>query len=180
MTYERIIKSKMYSTEFGGEMLVFYRALKKSVGIFFNILNVLLKGNLPPFGCVCILVEQDERYLIVERPEGSLVFPGGFMRWRELSEQTAQREGKEETGLDLRIGDIVGCYTTPSIGFAAMSTITIVHRAEVTGGKLRSSIEGRPYWVDEETLRGRLEKHYFVILDDYRHRGKPSTATNAS
>ena len=48
MTYERIIKSKMYSTEFGGEMLVFYRALKKSVGIFFNILNVLLKATYPP------------------------------------------------------------------------------------------------------------------------------------
>jgi len=159
---------------------VFYRALKKSVGIFFNIFNVLLKGNLPPFGCVCILVEQDERYLIVERPEGSLVFPGGFMRWKELSEQTGQREGKEETGLDLRIGDITGCYTVPSIGFTAMSTVTIVHRAEVVSGELRSSIEGRPYWVDEETLRSRLEGHYSIILSDYIQRRKASKATNAS
>ena len=154
---------------------MFYRILKKSVGIFFNILNVLLKGNLPPFGCVCILVEQDERYLIVERPEGSLVFPGGFMRWKERSEQTAQREGKEETGLDLRIGNIVGCYTTPSTGFTAMSTITIVHRAEVVGGMLCSSIEGRPYWIDEETLRGRLEEHYHIILNDYLHCKKRSS-----
>ncbi len=149
-----------------------YRALKKSVGIFFNILNMLLKGNLPPFGCVCILVEQDGRYLIVERPEGSLVFPGGFMRWKERSEQTARREGKEETGLDLRIGDIVGCYTTPSKGFSAMSTVTVVHRGEVVSGELRSSIEGRPYWVDEETLRNRLEGHYHIILNDYVHNGQ--------
>ncbi len=155
-----------------------YRILKKSVGIFFNILNALLKGNLPPFGCVCILVEQDERYLIVERPEGSLVFPGGFMRWKERSEQTAQREGKEETGLDLRIGNIIGCYTTPSADFAAMSTITIVHRAEVEGGALRSSIEGRPYWVDEETLHSRLEEHYRIILNDYRNRGNQCKTTN--
>ena len=159
---------------------MFYRVLKKSVGIFFNILNVLLKGNLPPFGCVCILVEQDGHYLIVERPEGSLVFPGGFMRWKELSEQTAQREGKEETGLDLRIGGIVGCYTTPAADFAAMSTITIVHRAEVIDGELRSSIEGRPYWVDEETLRNRLEEHYFIILNEYLPREKQYKAINAS
>ncbi len=156
-----------------------YNALKKSVGIFFNILNVLLKGNLPPLGCVCILIEQDGKYLIVERPEGSLVFPGGFMRWKELSEHTARREGKEETGLDLRIGEIVGCYTTPTTGFSAMSTVTIVHRAEVVSGELRSSIEGRPYWIDEETLRNRLEGHYHIILNDYVHRGKQSQATNA-
>ena len=158
----------------------FYQALKKSVGIFFNILNLLLKGNLPPFGCVCIIVEQDERYLVVERPEGSLVFPGGFMRWKERSEQSAQREGKEETGLDLRIGDILGCYTTPSKDFTAMSTISIVHRAEIVGGALKSSIEGRPYWVDEETLRSRLEAHYFIILDDYLPRARRCKATHAS
>ncbi len=159
---------------------MFYRLLKKSVGIFFNMLNVLLKDNLPPFGCVCILVEQDKRYLIVERPKGSLVFPGGFMRWKECSEQTAQREGKEETGLDLHIGGIIGCYTTSSTGFTAMSTITIVHRAEVTGGALRSSIEGHPYWVDEKTLRNRLEGHYHIILDEYLPREKQCNAANAS
>ena len=157
-----------------------YRALKKSVGIFFNVLNVLLKGNLPPFGCVCIVVKQDERYLVVERQEGSLVFPGGFMRWKERSEQTAQREGKEETGLDLRIGEILGCYTTPSTNFAGMSTITIVHHAEVVGGTFQNSIEGTPCWVDEETLRSRLEEHYSVILNDYLPREKQCKATHAS
>jgi len=158
---------------------VLYSVLKKSVGIFFNILNTLLKGNLPPFGCVCIIIEQDERYLVVERPEGSLVFPGGFMRWKERSEQTARREGKEETGLDLRIGDILGCYTIPSTGFTAMSTITVVHRAEIIGGTLKSSIEGHPYWVDEETLRSHLEEDYSIILNDYLPREKQCKATHA-
>jgi len=158
---------------------VLYSVLKKSVGIFFNILNTLLKGNLPPFGCVCIIIEQDERYLVVERPEGSLVFPGGFMRWKERSEQTARREGKEETGLDLHIGDILGCYTIPSTGFTAMSTITVVHRAEIIGGTLKSSIEGHPYWVDEETLRSHLEEDYSIILNDYLPREKQCKATHA-
>jgi ADP-ribose pyrophosphatase YjhB (NUDIX family) len=94
------------------------------------------------------------------------------MRWKERSEQTARREGKEETGLDVRIGEFVGCYTTPSTDFSRMSTITIVHRAEIIGGELRSSIEGRPYWVDEATLRSRLEEHYHIILNNYLHSEK--------
>lgn len=162
----------------GGGISVLYRALKKSVGVFFNILNTAMKGNLPPFGCVCVIVEQDGHYLVVERPEGSLVFPGGFMRWKECSEQTAQREGKEETGLDLRIGNITGCYTTPSVDFTAMSTIIIAHHAEVVGGELYSSIEGRPYWIDAQSLRSRLDGHYHTILSDYLQHKKQGQATN--
>ncbi len=42
---------------------MFYSLLKKLVGIFFNILNILLAGNLPPFGCVCVIVEDQDKYL---------------------------------------------------------------------------------------------------------------------
>ncbi len=157
-----------------------YNLLEISVAIFFNIFNIVLKGNLPPFGTVCVLVEQDGQYLVVEQKDGSVVLPGGFMRWKERSEQTAQREGKEETGLDLRIGDIVACYTTPSIGFTSMSTVTIVHRAEVGDGELRSSIEGRPCWVDEEALRNRSEERYITILNDYQDRDKQQNVTSTN
>ncbi len=89
------------------------------------------------------------------------------MRWNELSAQTAQREGKEETGLDLHIGEIIGSYTTTAESFTTMSTITIVHRGEVIGGELCSSIEGRPYWVDRVMLPGILAKHYQPIIKDF-------------
>ncbi len=146
---------------------MFYRTLKRFVGIFFNMLNLLLHGNLPPLGSVCIIVKQDGRYLVVERLDGSIVFPGGFMRWNEVSEQTAQREGKEETGLDLRIGDLLGCYTTPSTSFSAMSAITIIHRAEVVSGELRGSIEGQPRWVDKAALHDLLPEHAQPIMSVY-------------
>ena len=68
-----------------------YRLLKRSVSIFFNILNFLLAGNLPPFGCVAVVVQDQGRYLVVERPEGGLVFPGGFMRWHEGTQRHALR-----------------------------------------------------------------------------------------
>jgi 8-oxo-dGTP diphosphatase len=146
---------------------MFYQTLKRIVGIFFNMLNLLLHGNLPPLGSVCVIVVQDGRYLVVERLDGSMVFPGGFMRWNEVSEQTAQREGREETGLDLHIGDLIGCYTTPSTSFSTMSAITIIHRAEVIGGELRGSIEGQPRWVEKAALHSLLPKHYQPIFSVY-------------
>jgi ADP-ribose pyrophosphatase YjhB (NUDIX family) len=146
---------------------VFYLALKKLVGVFFNVLNVLLLGNLPPFGTVCLIIEQDEQYLVIKRPEGPVVLPGGFMRWHECSAQTAQREGKEETGLDLEIGEIIDTYTTTDRNFTRMSTLTIVHRATVIGGTLHSSIEGRPLWVNKEMLSQLLGQHYQTVVRDF-------------
>ena len=148
---------------------MFYSVLKTLVGIFFNILNVLLAGNLPPFGSVCVIVEEQGRYLFIEKAKGKFVLPSGFMRWREHPIQTAQREGKEETGLDLRIGDVVGYYTNISPRFDLMSTLTIAFAAEVAGGELRKSIEGQPVWLTEAELNVKLRPHYRKVIEDYIH-----------
>ena len=89
------------------------------------------------------------------------------MRWNEHSAQTAQREGKEETGLDLEVGEIIGSYTTAAKSFTTMSTIMIVHRAKVIGGVLRGSIEGRPYWLDKAMLPSSLAQYYQPVVKDF-------------
>src|SRR5437764_14993514 len=61
----------------------FYYILRKSVGFCFNCLNICLFGNLPPQGCISVIVEDQGRLLLLKRPNGNLVFPGGFIRWRE-------------------------------------------------------------------------------------------------
>ena len=137
------------------------------MSISFNILNFCLAGNLPPLGGVCVVVEDQGRYLLLRRPEGSMTFPGGFVRWREHPTRTAQREVMEETGLQVRLYHVVGCYPNVSTRFDHMSTLTLSYCGEVVGGQLRSSIEGEPYWVDESELRGMLESRYGNILDDY-------------
>jgi len=86
---------------------ILYRVLRKSVGFSFNILNVCLVGNLPPQGCISVIVEDQGRYLLLKRPKGTLVFPGGFMRWREHPSQTAVRECKAETCLGGESHDVV-------------------------------------------------------------------------
>ena len=144
-----------------------YNAFKHAVAIFFNLLNRLMFGNLPPFGSACVIVEEQGRFLVIKRPEGTTVFPGGFMRWGEHAEATAQREGKEETGLDLHIEGMFSYRSTPTDDFDHMSTLTIFFLANITGGELRSSIEGQPCWLDEKTLSSCLHEYYRPVLEDY-------------
>lgn len=144
-----------------------YRALKMWVGVFFNLLNVLLVGNLPPLGSVSVIVEEQGRYLVIQRPEGYFVFPGGFMRWREHPEKTALRECKEETGLQIQIAGLIGCSSNVSDDMTSMSTLSIIFHATVVGGTLRSSIEGKPLWMDEAELPGKLFKKQGGILQNY-------------
>ena len=144
-----------------------YEALKKFAASIFNLLNLLLRGNLPPFGCVCIIVEKEQRFLVIERQSGKVVFPGGFMRWSECPEQTVIREGKEETGLQLRPLRILGHFSASSQRMDRISTLDIVYQAEVIDGQLRKSVEGRPYWVNKEDLLEKLAPHYLNIYQDY-------------
>ena len=147
--------------------MIFYDTLKRMVSIFFNALNILLGGNLPPFGTAVAIVEEQGRYLVVELPHDRVVFPGGFMAWQEDARSTARREVQEETGLRVCVGDIVNIYSSASDRFTNMSTISCVYAATVVGGSLRTSCEGRPCWMDEEELRMRLSRHSTGILDDY-------------
>jgi ADP-ribose pyrophosphatase YjhB (NUDIX family) len=144
-----------------------YELLKRGVSVFFNTLNILLGGHLPPLGCAAVIVEERDHYLVVELPRGRVVFPGGFMTWREHPAQTAQREAQEETGLLVRVGELIGTYSSTSDRFTSMSTVSSVYAAEVLSGALRPSCEGRPCWLAEEELRMRLTDHSRGILDDY-------------
>jgi 8-oxo-dGTP diphosphatase len=151
---------------------ILYRVLGKSVIFSFNILNVCLAGNLPPLGCISVIVEDQGRLLLLRRPEGDLVFPGGFMRWREHPTQTALREFKEETGLQVELRHVVGCYSNSSASFAKMSTLTLVYCGKANGGKLRGSIEGQPCWIEESELPGIHNFSYVSMLEDYREHCK--------
>lgn len=146
-----------------------YNLLKRLVGVFFNTLNLLLAGNLPPLGTVCVIVEEHGHYLVIKHPTGGVVPPGGFIRWRENPSQAAQREAEEETGLRVELRAIIGCYSMINSRFDYMNALTLVYHGEVIGGKLRSSIEGQPCWIHEAELRSRLKSAYKPMLDDYFH-----------
>ncbi len=144
-----------------------FRVVQELTPLCFNVLNVLLLGNLPPLGNACVVVEDQGRFLLLRRPEGMIVFPGGFIRWREYPEEAALREVREETGIEVRLLDTIGIYATRSAGLTRLSTLTIVFAGEVAGGALKSSVEGLPYWMAEAEMRQRLARSYREILEDY-------------
>ncbi len=142
--------------------------MRKMAGICFNVLNMCLFGNLPPQGCISVIVEDEGTFLLLKRPDGTLVFPGGFIRWHEQPTQAALREFKEETGLQVELRDIVACYSIPSKGFGSISTLILVYSAGVNGGEMRGGVEGYPCWIKEKALREMDEFRYGYMLNDYR------------
>lgn len=145
----------------------FYRWLGRIAGGSFNLLNVFLRGNLPPFGNVCLVVREGERYLLLVRENGHVSLPGGFMRWRERPEETAVRECAEETGLQIRVLDLIECVSCPAGSSLRMSTLTLVYSAEIAGGSMRRALEGRPGWFTEAEVRQSLDAHYLRFFDGY-------------
>lgn len=144
-----------------------YNLLKKCTSLFFNLLNTLLGGRLPPFGSASVIVEDHDYYLVVELPGNRIVFPGGFMHWHEHPRQAAAREGREETGLTLHVGDLVNHYSITSHHWSSMSNICFVYAASVIGGRLRANVEGHPHWMHENELRTRIRGQALTILEDY-------------
>ena len=149
-------------------------------GISFNILNLLLAGNLPLFVSVRIIVEEQGRYLVIEDRKGHFSLAGGFTRWNEYPAQTAVRECEEETGLRVKPGDVVSQRATVSNRFDRMSMLTITYQAILIRGEPHGSIEGRPCWKSETELRGKTQSHSMNILEDYLHYMTLHTNSSAS
>ena len=80
----------------------------------------------------------------IEPRHGFWTFPGGFMEIDESLEECAAREALEETGVTVRVGDVVGVYSRPHIGI-----VSIVFRGRAVRGKIdpgREALEA--HWFD--------------------------------
>jgi len=67
--------------------------------------------------------------------QGSWALPGGFVEYGETVEAAAVRESKEETGLEVELGEIVGVYSDPGRDPRG-HIISICFFGNKTGGKL--------------------------------------------
>ena len=85
-------------------------------------------------GIICSgLVEKEGGYLLIKaktgRPKGLWNNPGGHKDEGETIEEAVRREVEEETGFDVRVGELVGVYVLDK-------TEKHLHKVEITGGKL--------------------------------------------
>lgn len=110
--------------------------------------------------------------------------PGGTMDFGETIVQTAEREVREETGLDVRVDGIVGTFSDPRhiIEYSdgeVRQQFNICFHASLVGGGLRSSHESTEVrWISADQL-DELEIHHTTRLrleHFLRHPGKPHLA----
>lgn len=93
----------------------------------------------PAPGAGVVLLRGGEVCLVRRRFEprrGLWSLPTGFMEWDESAEQTAVREAREETGLDVRL---TGLYAVETGLLPPDRPVLVVfYRAEETGGLLQA------------------------------------------
>jgi 8-oxo-dGTP diphosphatase len=87
---------------------------------------------------VLVFIRQDGAILLVKQDYGRQYWslPGGVMEAGESVDQTALREVREETGLEIQLGRLVGVYSKPE-----ESAVALTFEAAVTGGERKASNE---------------------------------------
>ncbi len=82
-----------------------------------------------PFPTVDIIIELQGGIVLIQRknPPHGWALPGGFVDYGESLEDAARREAKEETSLDIKELELLGCYSDPSRDsrFHTISTVFI-------------------------------------------------------
>jgi 8-oxo-dGTP diphosphatase len=106
-----------------------------------------------PLVAVGVLVEHDGKYLLIKRKKPPAAehwaVPGGKVEYGETLENAAIREVKEETGLDIQLGEILAIVQVFREGF---HYVIIDFRGKVIGGKLEpksDALEARFFTINE-------------------------------
>ncbi len=114
---------------------------------------------------VLVFIQEQDRILLVKHGYGQLYWslPGGVMESGESIEQAASREVREETGLDISLGRLVGVYSLPS-----ENALALTFEARVVGGELCPCYE----IIDAQffplsNLPGHVRKHFHERVEDF-------------
>lgn len=124
---------------------------------------------------VSILLIKDGKVLIAKRarePKKDMWDSiGGFLKEGESPYQAAARETKEETGLEIKLGDLLGIYTDSyTYEGIVYETLNLYFLAEVKGGKLRAKDDvSELVWFPIEKLPEKVGfKSFKEALKDLR------------
>ncbi len=96
------------------------------------------------FAGECIFNDQGEVLLQRRGDTNKWGFPGGAIEIDETPQMAAIREAKEETGLDVEVGDLIGIYTDCNIEYAngdKAQSIVMAFELKVIGGSLHCDKE---------------------------------------
>ena len=116
------------------------------------------------------MIDRPERPIVlIERryPPHGWALPGGFVDVGETLEQAAIREAKEETGLDVSLKVLLGCYSDPARD-ARGHTASAVYIAEARG-KPQALDDAKNIALHSATTLPALAFDHALILADYLH-----------
>lgn len=107
-----------------------------------------------PIPAVAIILMGEQGILLVRRKfepcQGDWSLPAGFVEWGEGPEETALREAKEETNLEIKLSQLYGVYRAR--GERNYEILLVVYRAEILSGELQAgddAMEARYYKLTE-------------------------------
>ncbi len=108
----------------------------------------------PKVGTDAAIFNENGEILLMERSDGSgWCLPCGFVEPNESPVEGVIREVREETGLEIKVNELVGVFTRkPSARMGVHTTVSIVHLCEIIGGQLKTSHEGHAlkYWAIDD------------------------------
>lgn len=131
---------------------------------YYNDPNAPTANSVVP-SSTAVVTDQRERIVMVRRRDNDLwALPGGGMDLGESIVQTAVREVKEETGLDVEVTGLVGIYTNPHHVMAyddgeVRQQFSLCFTTRLLGGELAFDTESTDIaWIPTDQI-ARLAMH---------------------
>ena len=126
-----------------------------------------------PTPAVAAILLKEKEVLLVKRKydpkAGDWCLPAGFMEWKEHPSQTAVRELKEETGLDVSLDELFNVYSGDDD--PRTNAVLILYLAHETGGRLEAAddaLEARYFRFDQLPDKIAFISHKQAIADYMR------------
>ncbi len=121
---------------------------------------------------VDIIIEIDQKVVLIERkyPPLGWAIPGGFVEKGESLEETAVREAKEETGLDLKDLRQFHAYSEPGRD-PRFQTVTMVFTATGCGSMEAASDACNVRLFNLDKLPAEMAFDHRDVLKDYKCAG---------